>query len=547
MSSENFNQENSEKEKSGEETKRKNLDEHRETIKKLVTGTATEEFRELIGSWVQLIAYGDDPLLVEMGAEKLRASDQDHEAVLPLIDKFKKKGLFAVPSKELQDKIIEFLSPVAYKESMIKLINRDPLEKSDRDNIKKWLDSFDQKKWLESVEELDEVKTLKKEYQAQGWDDEEYSRNIAYLRIKKELEIRELNVRKRIARQLADMSDRRFIEEYGKTQEQFENIRKELNKHAVPALIGLLSQEDDIDIRETMVRILANVSTPEAVDALVRSVTGEERIRAERQKLLSEYYLEPSKQRSEEAANLLQEAVGEAKRTLRLLQWLNIGVFLVGVVLLIGGVIIGVFNEDVGARWIGGVSGVLGGTSIVTQLIRDPLNRIQNAMADLIQLETAFTSFIWELNLNGTYIQSQYVSKGELADSDINQTVNRIEQAMNSAMNLVSVYTEEGSQRIVTRINNLLPPVGALEDTITIFGQHLQGDSSQKKERTGIIAINHTPIRAENVSWNSNEVKFKLPSKIPQLDTQEGTIWVSLLIDGMETNSLPFHVVNQSS
>ncbi len=38
-----------------------------------------------------------------------------------------------------------------------------------------------------------------------------------------------------------------------------------------------------------------------------------------------------------------------------------------------------------------------------------------------------------------------------------------------------------------------------------------------------------------------NEVRFKLPG----LEEGEGKIMVSLLIDGMETNALPFYVVKE--
>ena len=67
-------------------------------------------------------------------------------------------------------------------------------------------------------------------------------------------------------------------------------------------------------------------------------------------------------------------------------------------------------------------------------------------MANLVQVEAAFTSFSWELNLNGACIQRKYVAKGELHDQGFKQTVDHIEGAMNLAMNLVAVYTEEGGQ-----------------------------------------------------------------------------------------------------
>ena len=42
-------------------------------------------------------------------------------------------------------------------------------------------------------------------------------------------------------------------------------------------------------------------------------------------------------------------------------------------------------------------------------------------------------------------------------------------------------------------------------------------------------------------------VQFELPANLPGLAEAQGTIWISLLVDGMETNSLPFHVVSSAS
>jgi hypothetical protein len=83
--------------------------------------------------------------------------------------------------------------------------------------------------------------------------------------------------------------------------------------------------------------------------------------------------------------------------------------------------------------------GAFGG--LIVQLIHDPLERIQRSIANLVQIETAFTSFIWELNLNNTYIQSQYVANGKLSDESIESTIRRIDDSLNLTMNLVSIFT----------------------------------------------------------------------------------------------------------
>jgi HEAT repeat protein len=461
-----------------------------DAIEKLVEMETREALRALIREWVQWIAYDDKALLVETAAEEMRGS---RFAVLPLIDQLS-QGTHQDP--ELANRI--------------------------RDEVQYTIIPED-----ETTSEADLDKRID-------------------LLVTEKLRDQEIKVHRRIAGQLADMSDDRFFHEE-KNQKRYEAIKAELGRHAVPALARRLPQEPDFDIRESLARTLGNVGGREAVDALARAVVGEERTRTARQDLLAKYYLEPSKARGEEAASILRGAVIEAKRTLRLLQGLNIAVFAVGLFILVVGLFISITTDNMATRVAGALAGLGGFVGVIAQLIRQPLERIQNAMANLVQVETAFTSFIWELNLNGTYIQSKYVAKGELYDEDIKQTVDRIEGAMNLAMNLVAVYTEEGGQRLVTRINKLSPAAGEAGEVVTIHGQHLQGDGSQKKDRTGMIAVNHTPIEAEDVTWDEHEVKFRLPPEPPGLETgDDGTIWVSMFVDGLETNALPFHMAKKS-
>lgn len=336
------------------------------------------------------------------------------------------------------------------------------------------------------------------------------------------------------------MSDDRF---FGSSPEEYDNIKEELRKHAVPALARRLPKESDIEIRESMARVLGNVGGTFAVDALAQAVVGEERTRTARQDLLAKYYLEPSKARSEEAASILKSAVEEAKKTLWMQQWLNIATFATGMFLLTSGAIISITNDDIAKR-IGGVAAGIGGFSgLVVQLVKDPLNRIQNAMSNLIQAETAFTSFIWELNLNGTYIQSQYVAEGILSNVEIAQTVDRIENSMNLTMNLVSEHLNSENQGVFPRLKSLVPPISEVDKPITIYGQNLK-----KKDTNRLIAINHRLIEPESIiSWNENVVKFKIPSTFSSIRSEQGSVWVSLFVDGIESNVLPLQVIRSSS
>lgn len=342
---------------------------------------------------------------------------------------------------------------------------------------------------------------------------------------------------RQIARQLADMSDPRFFD-MEQQSGTYTGILQELQRHAVAMLARRLSEQEDREIREHIVRMLAYTGGREAIDALARRVVGREGERSNRQDIMAEYYLEPSKRSSEQAAEILKGAVAESQTTLLVLRTLNIAVFIVGLVVLSLGLYLSMSSQGAATRIAGGLAAIGGLAGVIARLVKDPLDRIQNAMSNLVQLETAFTSFIWELNLNGTFIQSLYVNQGELKDEEIAQTVGRIENAMQLTMNLVSTYTEENEPRLVTRIHNIEPAAAPAGSAITVYGQHLQGDSSQKKERSGLVAIDHAPAPVEDLTWKNHAVKFRLPSR-----AQAGPVRVSLLIDGIETNALPFHVV----
>lgn len=384
---------------------------------------------------------------------------------------------------------------------------------------------------------------------------------------------KQLLVEMRIAKQLADMSDPTYYEDAQSLQyerwrnDEYKYIKQELKKHAVPVFLRRLPEEQESakvvdngdeeaarrigrirkNIHENIIRMLGNTGGREAVDALSRQVVGRERMRKARQDLLDRYYLKPSQERSDQAATILEGSIAESKRTLRILQILNTAVFFVGLILLIVGIYYSMQGQSQASRVAGALSALGGFTGMIVLLIRDPLERIQNAMANLVQVETAFTSFIWELNLNGTYIQSLYVKNGRLENKEIMDTANRIENAMELTMNLVSIYTKEELPHLVTRINRLVPAAGGVGGILKIYGQHLLGDSSQKKKRAGQIAIDHKPVGAEAKSWEDNLVEFTLTADdfIPLLspDGDKRTFMISLIIDGMETNAIPFHLL----
>lgn len=376
--------------------------------------------------------------------------------------------------------------------------------------------------------------------------------------------VQQLIVESRIAKQLADMSDPTFFEDdeirvdRRRRKEEYGLILQELRKHAVPVVLRRLSvaaENKQIpseiiaaenNIREQLVRMLGYTGGREAVDALARQVVGKEKQRKERQDLLDEYYLEPSLKRGKEAAEILNDTVKESKRTLLILQSLNTLVFLVGLTLLAVGLFVSVRSQDDASRVIGALSAMGGFTGMIALLVRAPLERIQNAMARLVHVETAFTGFVWELNLSATFIQSRYVKNGILVDDEIKFTVKQIEDAMELSMHQVSLHAEEDEPHLVTRINRLEPAGGENggDVSITIHGQNLLGDGKHKADREGLVAVNHVPVSDSGSKWTERQVSFRLPERIES--GGDGIAWISLFVDGMETNALPFQLVKKS-
>lgn len=351
-----------------------------------------------------------------------------------------------------------------------------------------------------------------------------------------------LKVHRRIARLLAEMSDSKYFEK-GEEKARYKQVKEALKNHAIPVIVPRLPIEEDLELRKDFATTLGKLGEDETVDALVRAVVSDEKVRANRKEMLKEYYLDPSKKQSDDASEILKGAVDEAKKTLRLLQWLNVVVFIAGMVILVGGLYVSITNEN--ARVAGALVGVGGFAGVIGLLINDPLNRIQNSLSNLVQLEAAFTSFIWELNLNSTYIQSQYVAEGILREEDVAEALSRMEGAMDFAMSQVATYTDEGREVIVPHLTHLSPMVGKAGDTVHVYGNHLKMNG-RTKEATGQIAIsiNHIPFKALDPPEKKDAVSFELPAEMPAgLNLANGNVWISLVINGVETNALPFSVL----
>jgi hypothetical protein len=283
--------------------------------------------------------------------------------------------------------------------------------------------------------EIPEIASLKEEYLRKKLDDKTLTDQTIALLWKSERNRRQLELYRQISSILVHMSDSRFYPDDSKYIE----VKRELEKHALPVLIFKLPVRQDPETRWRMALMMGYLGGRTAIDSLVQQLIGVEATRASRQKMLNEYYLEPARQHSRESSQILASVVQDARSTMRLVRILNVIVFGVGVVLLLTGVAVAILTTDPWTRLAGALTGLGGLSGVILELIRNPLDSIQRSLEKLVRTETVFTNFIWELNMNGAYIQSRYVANGILSDVDIEQTEERMKDALALAMNNYSL------------------------------------------------------------------------------------------------------------
>jgi hypothetical protein len=404
-------------------------------LKEIVEMDSAEAVKQLVDRWITWIAQDNLQPLVYVTAEHLRTNKH---AVLPLVEYFAREDFDLTDS--LRRIIIQQKVPKDYQSLALSFFAPDH---SDKEKIG---DVTDQSLLVMSQilldgldREVPEMAGLKEENSRKKWDGKALTERVFGALWKSERNRRQLELYRRISSILVHMSDSRFYPDESKYLE----VRRELEKHALPVLVFKLPVRQDPETRWRMALTMGYLGGRTAIDPLVQELIGVEATRASRQKMLNEYYLEPARQHSRESSQILASVVQDARSTMRLVRILNVIVFGVGIGLLLTGVAVAIFTSDPWTRLAGALTGLGGLSGVIVELIRNPLDSIQKSLEKLVRTETVFTNFIWELNLNGAYIQSRYVANGILSDVDIEQTVGRMKNALALAMNNYSLQDSE--------------------------------------------------------------------------------------------------------
>lgn len=123
----------------------------------------------------------------------------------------------------------------------------------------------------------------------------------------------------------------------------------------------------------------------------------------ERQKMIKkmiEAHWISSQQLEKTAMDALNDAIERAKKTQQIIVSLNIAMFFFGAFLLITAAVVGMVNGDSGYTIIFGGVGLV---QIIASFFVGSMERSQNAVSNLVQIEIAYLSYFDQINLWGLY------------------------------------------------------------------------------------------------------------------------------------------------
>jgi hypothetical protein len=112
-------------------------------------------------------------------------------------------------------------------------------------------------------------------------------------------------------------------------------------------------------------------------------------------------------------------------------------------------------------------------------------------------------------------------------------------------MDLVATYADHDAVQVTPTIISILPGAASDGARIRVGGEWLSGGRSVRRSAGGEVYFDHRPIPVEVVKWTDKEVKIRLPNDISRsasITSGSSTIWLSLAVNGKETNALPLQL-----
>jgi hypothetical protein len=216
----------------------------RDCLRKLIEMDSAEAVKQLVDRWVTWIAQDNLQPLVYDTAEHLRTNKH---AVLPLIEYFAREDFELTDS--LKRIIIQQKIPKDFQSTALGYLVPDPSDKEKNGDVTEQ-SLVEMSQILLDIlgREIPEIASLEKEISKKKWDGKTLTDQIFALLWKSERNRRQLELYRQISSILVHMSDSRFYPDDSKYIE----VKRELEKHALPVLVFKLPVRQDPETRWRM-------------------------------------------------------------------------------------------------------------------------------------------------------------------------------------------------------------------------------------------------------------------------------------------------------
>lgn len=152
----------------------------------------------------------------------------------------------------------------------------------------------------------------------------------------------------------------------------------------------------------------------------------------------------------EQALTIFTDTVAEAKRGFKISIGMSVVIFAMGVILILAALLQGLHMYSksldgtpptVAFAVIPFLTGGAGLASILTMFYRGPLERVERAVANLVQTEIAFLGYIRQVTQISAMFEREYLKEGNFSLADLRKLLQYTEHTMKETMPLVNQYT----------------------------------------------------------------------------------------------------------
>jgi HEAT repeat protein len=194
------------------------------------------------------------------------------------------------------------------------------------------------------------------------------------------------------------------------------------------AINYLKDLQNDASFSNNAQTLLEQIGGQQAVDALLSHRMG---------------VLQKAGNRVEEfdkqALTIFNDTVNQAKRGFSISLNMSVGIYIIGFLLLVVSVV-QVFNKDV-SNWISFLTGTSGLGSLLAMFYVGPLERVQNAVANLVQTEIVFLGYIRQVTQISAMFEREYLNNEKFDLAELKKMLGFTERTIKETMPLVQTYT----------------------------------------------------------------------------------------------------------